>query len=186
MTYRPDFILLLFILTIGAIGPAFFSSITLVINDSESDTFFRRLRWITFPIAAAASLAYVVAMGFELFSNSAYDWQEVSERENILAPITHINPPKHFYISFMDEERNVEVEHVYVSKHFNRWRELGLGDEIAVTRNTVINRRGWLVEKLSLHTWPLFNRCFFKDSEIGGVEYAYSGAREGVEKLLRD
>lgn len=137
-------------------------------------------------VAAVLLSAPMVSVGVvSMFTTGALDSHSLKKSERVLVTITHVNPPKHFYISFMDDELGLESDHVYVSKHFNGWNRLGVGETIAVTRNSVVNRRGWLVEKLSMHKWPLFGRCFFSDSEIGRTEYKYADVRKGVEEVLR-
>ena len=49
--------------------------------------------------------------------------------------IVDIDPPKHFYIDL--EKDGIVHNHVYVSKHFNNWREIPIGSEIQLTVRTL-------------------------------------------------
>jgi hypothetical protein len=46
--------------------------------------------------------------------------------------LTGINRPKHFYIDLIEVDTWSEYKRVYVSKHFNKWRSLRLGDTLTL------------------------------------------------------
>lgn len=55
---------------------------------------------------------------------------------------TGCNPPKHFYINLIEVGTWDEYNHIYVSKHFNDWRQLTVGDTIKFRIKSYKNDHG--------------------------------------------
>lgn len=47
--------------------------------------------------------------------------------------IVKINPPKHYYLTLRNVVTNEIITSVYVSKHFNDWRELPVNTQVRLT-----------------------------------------------------
>jgi len=64
--------------------------------------------------------------------------QEVIEEHRELFRIASFDPPKHVYVSLERVSDGKQFDRVYVSKHFNGWREIApVGKEISIVRQRV-------------------------------------------------
>lgn len=61
--------------------------------------------------------------------------------------ILDVDPPKHVYVDLKDIETGQRHNRVFVSKHFNNWREkLIIGRKVQVRRSTYKDSKGQFIE----------------------------------------
>ena len=90
---------------------------------------------------------------------------ETIKIEDVHVRLVSLNPPKHVYIDAVDIWTGELYKDVYVSKHFNRWREVVIGSEIVLQREHYV--------------FP--NR---EDDKKTYVRWRYGSARQALDALV--
>lgn len=60
--------------------------------------------------------------------------------------VTKVNPPKHFAVSFREENTGYQFKNQYVEKHCNSWRKLKVGSRWKLTQVVRQGKKGRYTE----------------------------------------